>query len=142
LLRQGDTDSSVKLITEAAEADDRFAESAAASLWQVFDGDLTAVTANLGSAPGVRSRLIPILAREQRFDEAMSMWSLYSAEEKRGRFADAGKGFADALIAAKRHRDALGVLASISTDRLSEHGAGKVIDGDLEQLGPVRYRSV
>ncbi len=142
LLRQGDTESSVRLITEAAETEERFAEAAAATLRQVFDGDLTAVTASLGSAPGVRSRLIPILAREQRFEEAMAMWSLYSAEEKRRRFADAGKGFADALIAAKRYRDAIGVLASISTDRLSEHGAGKVIDGDLEQLGPVKYRSV
>jgi hypothetical protein len=142
LLRQGNQDEAVPLIIAAAETQAKYAGAAASLIWQIFEGDLAAVKLELKDAPITTSRLVPILAREKKFDEAVDLWNGLSSAEKKTNFAEVGKTLYGQLVAAKRFRQALNIVGDISSDRLGRLTPGEVFDGGFELRIPNESKSV
>lgn len=132
LVRQGDREEAVPLLITAAESESKYAETSAALVWQIFDGDLISVKQVLENAPITSSRLIPILAREKRLDDALGIWNGLEPKEKQGDFRETGRILYAQLLEAKRFRNALGVLSSISTRELGNQVVGQIFDGGFE----------
>ncbi len=138
LLRQGNREEAVPLLIAAAESDPKYAETAASLIWQIFDGDITAVKTALKNAPATSARLIPILGRENKLDEALAIWNDIGSGEK---LAEIGRTLYGKLLEAKRFRDALHVLSAITTDQLASHAAGTIFDGGFELRIPNENKS-
>lgn len=142
LLRQGGTDDAVPLLIEAAESDSKYAETAASLIWQIFEGDIAFVKSALKNAPATSARLIPILGRENKLDEALAIWNDIGSGDKPDAFAEISRTLYGKLLEAKRFRDALRVLSAINTDRLASHAAGTIFDGGFELRIPNENKSV
>ena len=142
LVRQGDRDEAVTLLISAAESESKYAETAASLVWQIFDGDLAFIKLALKDAPITSSRLIPILAREKKIDEALGIWNGLEPNAKLGDFRETGRTLFAQLLEAKRFKDALGVLSAISVGELGNHDAGKVFDGGFELRIATENKSV
>lgn len=141
LMRLGNRDEAVPLLIAAAESDSKYAETAASLIWQIFDGNLAAVKQVLKDAPITTSRLVPILAREKKLNEAVEIWNGLNPEEKKTTFAEVGRTLYGQLIEAKHFRQALDTVSDISSDRLG-NTAGNVFDGGFESRTPNENRSV
>jgi hypothetical protein len=139
LLRSGEQDEAIPLIIAAAESDANYAAPAASLMWQLNDGDLAVL---LKDAPLTKSRLIPILGREKKFDEALAIWNSFDQAQKLVAFPELGQAFYAQLAAEKRHRDALRVLSEISVGPMKNHSVGNIFDGGFESRTPLENRSV
>lgn len=141
LVRQGNRDEAVPLLIAAAESESKYAETAASLIWQIFDGDLASVKQVLKDAPITTSRLVPILGREKKLNEAVEIWNGLNPEEKKTTFAEVGRTLYGQLIEAKHFRQALDTVSDISSDRLG-NTAGNVFDGGFESRTPNESKSV
>jgi tetratricopeptide (TPR) repeat protein len=142
LLRQGDHDEAVPLIIAAAETQANYAGTAASLVWQILGGDLASTKVALKDAPITKSRLIPILAGEKAFNEAVEIWNGLNSAEKKTNFAEVGRTLYGQLVEAKRFRQALDTVADISSDQLGNLTPGNVFDGGFESRIPNENKTV
>jgi hypothetical protein len=141
LVRQGNRDEAVPLLIAAAESDPKYADTTASLIWQMFEGDIAAIKTTLNDAPVTKSRLIPILGREKKYDEAVEIWNGLNSAEKKTAFAEVGRSLCGQLVEAKRFRQALNALSGISNEQ-DRPTVGGVFDGGFESRTPPETRSV
>jgi hypothetical protein len=98
----------------------------------MYGGDVSAVEAALGSLPKVRSRIIPLLIREKRYDEAIKMWNSLDASNDKLSYQELAKTLEGQFLEAKRFRDAAKVIADVSDDTSRGFMPSKLANGDFE----------
>jgi len=131
LLREEKMDEAFQRLRKAAIADPQFAPAGANVAWQYFDGDVDRIRSAVGDSPEIIGALIPLLASEQRIDEAVRFWEGLASNKTDGQLEQVGKALTNQLIAQKRFRDAARVQRDISGGS-SEPSLGKISNGDLE----------
>jgi Flp pilus assembly protein TadD, contains TPR repeats len=142
LLRQGEVAIALPHIIAAAESNPSYAEPAASMIWQLAEGDLASVRTALLNAPMTSSRLIPILGREKKLDEALAMWDQLISARNPKDHSDIGRALYDQLIESHRYREALRVLSGTSNGELAEHKISSIFDGGFESRALNENRSV
>ncbi len=142
LLRQGETTEAVTLILRSAERETRYADPAANAMWQLASGDIASVEMYLASSPNVRSKLIPILSREKKIDEALRIWKTLDPIATKSELVDIGRTLYHQLIEAKRFRDALSVISAVSTGPISGHAPGMLRNGGFEEREQPEFKTV
>ncbi len=135
LLRQGRTDEAFEEIKKAVTGDASLADSAAATAWLFFDGDVGRIQRALSGSTRFEAAVAGVLIREKKFDEAMQIWSGLPADEKRTSLQETGKMLIGKLLAGKRFRDAVRVSEDISSGSGGPR-SGHVTNGGFES--PVR----
>lgn len=113
LLRQGRVEEAFGHIGKAVASDPTFAVPAANSAWQFFDGDVAAIRRATGDSLAFDAALAALLARENRFDEAVAIWDSLPAGEKKLSLKDTGTGLVAKLMEAKNFRHAVRVSTSL-----------------------------
>lgn len=134
LLRRGNIEEAFAEIRRAAESNDTYRTPAAATAWQIFDGNITEVKKYLGDSPNLTSALATFLAGQKRFEEAFELWNALPAEYKRTTRRADGEELYSALIAAKKYRDALQIQSSLSDESgAANFTPGKIVNGGFEE---------
>jgi Flp pilus assembly protein TadD len=113
LLRQGRIDEAFVKIRQSVAGDATYAGPAAATAWQFFDGDVGRIQNAMGRSSQFDAALAALLARENKFDQAMEIWRRLSADEKKTSLKEVGKAFYAKLLEAKRFRDAVSVAIEL-----------------------------
>jgi hypothetical protein len=132
LVRQGRSQEGFEHIRTAVAADAMYTDAAAITAWQLFDGDLGQVHAALSDSPRLNAALASILAKENRFDEALAIWSKLPPAGRSGDLKETGKLLMNLLTAAKRYRD----LSRVSGDVLGGPDTflvGQISNGGFEE---------
>ncbi|HST51431.1 MAG TPA: tetratricopeptide repeat protein [Pyrinomonadaceae bacterium] len=136
LLRAGRSDEAFAELRRAADADpDKYRPQVFNLAWQVYGPDMARVIDAVGKTSPARAQLVGVLAGRGRFDDALSVWSSLSAEEKRAQ-AGAGAGLARALYGKGQYSRALQVLEEagaqdIAPEKISNAG----FESDIAQPG-------
>ena len=125
LLRQGRTDEAFAEIRKAVISDPTFADPAAITAWQFFDGDISAIRRAMDGSNRFDASLATLLAREKRFEEALAIYMSLPAGERSTIFKDTTSTLAASFLGAKRFRDAVKMSA--------DQGPG----AELPQIGKV-----
>lgn len=132
LLRQGRIEEAFEEIKKAVAGDPAaFANPAAATAWQFFDGDIAAIRRAVGDSPRFESALAGLLAREKRFDQAMEIWRGLSPEEKKVSSRETGTMLAGKMLEEKKFRYAREVLADLE-DKDTDPQIGQITNGGFE----------
>lgn len=133
LLRQGNEEEAFSEIRKAVEQDEKFANPAVVTLWQIFDGDVTQIAQKIGDATPIKASLAPFLVKQKRFDEAFSFWNSIPNEEKATTYKKVGEELFAQLVGAKSFRNALTVQTQISTPEDEKFTVGNIFNGDFEK---------
>lgn len=132
LLRQGNTEEAFVEIRRAVENDPNYANPAVAVAWQFFEADVPLISQKIGDSIPIKSALSTFLAREKRFDESFALWNNLSAEDKKITYKTDSEALLQALIEAKKYRDALTVQSQINQPEGEKFEAGKIFNGGFE----------
>jgi Tfp pilus assembly protein PilF len=129
LLRQGRIDEAFSEIRKAVAGDTAFATPAAAAAWQFFDGDVGQIRRALDGSDNFNAALAVLLAREDRFDDAMEIWSTIPAAVKRTSLKETASVLLGRLLEAKKFR-----LAARVSSELGDVGVqpGQITNGGFE----------
>lgn len=114
LLRQSKTAEAFMEMRQAAETDKTFIAPLVSTAWQIFDGDLAQIKQNIGDSTQINFVLPTFLAKQDRLDEAFSIWDSLPADAKKTTFKGNGEELFNQLLETKKYRDALRVKAQIS----------------------------
>ena len=87
LLRQGKTNEAFTAIRRAVEQDSKFANPAATTAWDIFEGDIDAVKKAVGDSNAVKSALAINLAGQERFEKALEIWNSLPENEQKNKFS-------------------------------------------------------
>ena len=132
LLRQGRIEEAFGEIKKAVASDPvAFANPAAATAWQFFDGDIAAIRRAVGDSARFDGSLAGLLAREKRFDEAMEIWRGLSPEEKKDSLRETGTTLAGKMLEGKKFRYAREALADLD-DKDAGPQIGQIANGGFE----------
>jgi tetratricopeptide (TPR) repeat protein len=138
LLRQGKNDEAFTEIRQAAETDDKYVNPAVSTAWQVFDGDISAISSKIGDSPEIKSALSIFSAKQQRFDEALNFWNALPENDKKTKFKQNGSDLVNAFIAGKKYRSASIVQSQISEAETDKITVGKFTNPSFEtNVNPV-----
>lgn len=124
LLRRGMTEEAFVEIRRAVENDPAFSAPAVNVAWQFFGGDVAVISQKIGDSNAIKSALSTFLAKQARFDESFALWNSLSDQEKKTTYKTDGENLFQALMAAKKFRDAVSVQKQI--------GAGETVE--LEKI--------
>lgn len=141
LLRSGDTEQATDLIIKAAEADDRYKEAAAATIWQIFEGDLDSIKRISLKTHNVSAGLVSVLVSKDQPEAAFEIWKGYSEDKMSDPFPAIGRGLYSKLIEKHRYRDAFTVLSDVG-ELGNVPVPGNVRNGDLETLVNLEAKSI
>lgn len=131
LLRRGRYEEAVAELRRVAESDPDKRGAVIDLIWAVYGGDAKAVREALGSSTAVQADFIAYLLGRKRLDDAVQVWSGFSAEQKSQ--ADAtGRAVIDGLITAKNFRAALSFSRELSGSQ-GEYEVGKISNGSFEK---------
>lgn len=131
LLREGATEEAFIEIRKAVENDSTYANPAVNTVWQVFNGDVTLISQKVGDSSQIKAALAIFLAKQKRFDEALALWKDLPETEKKTVYKENGQTLMQALLEAKRFRDALAVRSQIGDDAAT----GKTESGKFSNPG-------
>ena len=106
LLRLGRNDEAFADLRSAGEADKRLRPQIFNLAWHVYGEDVGAVERAVGDSAAARTDLAVYLIGQERFDEAMRIWSTLSPADKKEQ-REAGDALIKALVGAKRYRAVL-----------------------------------
>ena len=129
LLRQERTDEAFAELRRASEADPGLRPPVMGLAWRVFGNDFKAVAEAFGNTPAVRGEIVDSLANLKRLDEALRVWSSFSAQEKK-ELRPAGERLLGTLAVNKRFIAALATHREITGE--SELAVGKLANGSFE----------
>jgi len=133
LLRRGKTTEGFAEIRKAAESDTKYVNPAIITAWQIFDGNLAQVKQNVGDSKQANFALVVFLARQKRFDEAVEIWNVLPAEDKKTTFKETGEQLYKEMLAASKYRDALLVRSQISSLEAEQSTIGQIVNGGFEE---------
>lgn len=133
LLRQGNDEEAFSEIRKAVEQDEKYANPAVVTLWQIFDGDVTQISQKIGDATPIKASLAPFLVKQKRFDEAFTFWNSIPNEEKSTTYKKVGEDLFAQLVTAKSFRNALTVQTQISNPEDERFTIGNIFNGDFEK---------
>ncbi|MBD0371755.1 MAG: tetratricopeptide repeat protein [Pyrinomonadaceae bacterium] len=132
LLRRGRYTEAVAELRRVAEIDPDKRGAVIDLTWAVYGGDVKAIREALGDSTAVQADFIVYLLGRKRLDEAVQVWSGFSAEQKRE--ADAtGRVVIDGLIAAKNFRAALSFSRELSGAPEGGYEVGRISNGSFEK---------
>ena len=129
LVRKGATDAGFDEIEKAVSGDPQYAGSAAAFAYQFFDGDLDRTRRVAGTSEAANAALALLLAKQKRFDEAVSVWQMVG-QPTDDAFAASGRSLANELVSAKKFGLAFSVFKTL--DPSAAFDSEKVHDGGFE----------
>lgn len=132
LVRRERADEGFEHIRTAVASDSTYTDPAANTAWQIFDGDVALVRRALGDSPRLNASLAVILAKQQRFDEALAIWNALPPAEKSSNLSETGKTLVSLLSEAKRFRDLARVSAEISGTAAGDP-VGHISNGGFEE---------
>ena len=132
LLREGNTEEAFVEIRRAVENDSNYANPAVNTVWQFFGGDVSLISRKIGDSDQIKFALVSFLANQKRYDEAMELWNKLPATDKKTVYQANGQVLLQALLAAKRFRDALAVQSQIGAPETEEFAIGKISNGGFE----------
>ncbi len=116
LVRKGLTDEGYVRIRLAIETNPTFAPFAVDSAWELYDGDVTAISQKLGPSSAVRASLASTLAKNKRLDESAAFWTSIPENERQSNFKQNGTEISNALFAEKKFRSAMQIQSSLSAE--------------------------
>lgn len=132
LLRQGKIAKAYTQIRRAVDQDFKFANPAATSVWQVFDGDIEKVRRIIGNSDHVNSALATFLARQKRFDEALKIWNNLPEAERKTTFKADGQNLYRQLLKAGKYGDSIRIRAQIIEEGADDFRVGFINNGGFE----------
>jgi hypothetical protein len=130
LVRRGRFDEGLAELRRVAETDPSKRGMVFDLAWMIYGGEVNTVKGTLGNSPSVQADFVSYLLGRGRLDEALQLWNGLSAQEKTESEA-IGKSLIDSLLAAKRHRDVLGVSRDLAGGK-SPAEIGKISNGSFE----------
>ena len=135
-LRSGREREGFDELRRAAEIDSKLHTQIFTMAWSYFGGNLNAVAAAVGDSAAARARLVEYLISQKRIEEALALWSLLKAEEKKEQAA-AGRVLAGALLSGGRFRKVLEIYGEFQPDSVRGVTVGQIINGGFEdEIGP------
>jgi hypothetical protein len=132
LLRQGKEPEAFAEIRRAAEGDKIFANPAIASAWQLFEGDAARIRSYVGESVNLKAAFALLLAREKRFEEALSVWTSLPETARQTDFQTSGREIYQKMVEAKKYRSALRVFADIKEADERGFAVGRLTNGGFE----------
>jgi tetratricopeptide (TPR) repeat protein len=143
LVRNGETDAGFDEIRKAVQGDPQYASSAAAFAYQFFDGDLNQTRQVAGTSGRANAALALLLARQKRFDEAISVWRSVG-QPMDDTILTSGKSLESELTSAKQFGLALSVGNTLDDspafDREKVHDGGFEDAIKLEGASPFEWQ--
>ena len=130
LLRRGKAEEGFAEMRRAAADDASYRIPLVATAWQIFDGDLTNVERNVAGDAPMNAALALFLARQKRLDEALQIWNALPADAKKNVLREDGREFYGLMLAEKKYRGALQILASF--DDAENFAVGRISNGGFE----------
>lgn len=131
LVRQGSTDEGFTMIAIAAAGNAEYAQSAAALVLQIFDGDLAAARRAVGDGAIIDGAFANVLSNQKRFDEAAEAWSRFHAADKPDVFPTLGSDLVGRFADAKRFHQAAAIAADIRSES-EKPKVGVISNGGFE----------
>ncbi len=131
LIRNGETDAGFPLIAKAAASNSDYAQPAALTALQIFEGDIDAVRRGLGDTDVTNTALATVLAGQGHFDDAFNAWSKLSAFDS-PKTKRVGETLIEKFAAAKRFRLAARVTAAVSSIEAEKPVIGQIANGGFE----------
>jgi tetratricopeptide (TPR) repeat protein len=135
LLRQGRTEEAFQQIRRAAESDSQYSNSAVASAWQVFGGDVLQIRQFIGASDNLKAAFAGLLAREKRFEEAVELWSSLPENLRQSIYKSSGDEIYREMLQARKYRSALQMLQKL-TESEKSFEIGKITNGGFESENP------
>ena len=130
LLRSGRYPEAFAELRRASEADTTFQPQLFNAVWSVYNDDIQALIAAVGSTPQARAGFAQYLIGFQRFDDGIRLWKSLNENERRAN-RETGEAIVKSLVASQLYHQA----ADISNDLApaAVHSAeGKFVDGSFE----------
>lgn len=133
LLRQGNTEEAFVELRHAVEQDNKYANQIVFTAWQIFGGDVSQISQKIGDSVPIRAGLAPFLARQGRFDEALTVWNSIPETEMSSVYKTYGDEIYAKLIEKKEYRKALAVYSQTNKSETEKFAVGNVYNGDFER---------
>jgi tetratricopeptide (TPR) repeat protein len=127
LLRNEKVEDGFIEIRKAAESNSKFVYPTAATALQIFDSDLTKITQNIGESDLINSALSVILAKKERFDDALAL-----SKGVKILSVDDGNKLISAFLAGKKFRAASEVQSRITQQENSKPSLAKFVNSSFE----------
>lgn len=115
LLRAGRNEEAFAELRLAADADAGLRPQVFNLAWQLYGGDLARVLEAVGRSPGARAQLVGVLTGRGQLEEAQSVWSGLTSDERRNE-RQTGEALANALATRRQYRRAAQVLSEAGVD--------------------------
>ena len=130
LLRQGKVDEAFVQLATAAQADDQMRPQVLNLAWQVFGGDVDTIARVACPSANLRAQFALYLVSQQRFDDALRMWSSLNANDRAAQ-RDLGNALKQSLLEAKQFHAALQIMRDVEPDA-ADSVAGQFWNGGFE----------
>ncbi len=132
LIRQGRLDEGFAELRKAAAGDTKYAGPAVDLASQLFGGDLAQIRSALGDSPEVNATLAVTLAKQGKFEDAMSVWRSMKIDGPNETLTVAGRQLIDLMAAAKRFRYTAEIIVAVRPEGMIVPAIGSVINGGFE----------
>ncbi|HRH42868.1 MAG TPA: carbohydrate binding domain-containing protein [Pyrinomonadaceae bacterium] len=136
LLRQGNDEEAYQEIRKAVEGNPTYANPAVNMTWQIFNGDVGIISQKIGDSIPIKAALAPFLAKQKRFDEALSFWNSVPDEEKSTKYKTNGQELLAIFMEAKSFRQVLALQTQINGGTAEKFNIGAIYNGDFEKNVP------
>lgn len=133
LLRQGNTEEAFVELRRAVEQDNKYASQIVFTAWQIFDGDVSQIAQKIGDSVPIRAGLAPFLARQGRFDEALTFWNTIPENEMSSVYKTYGDEIYAKLVEKKEYRKALVLYSQMNKSETEKFSVGNIYNGDFER---------
>jgi hypothetical protein len=133
LLRQGNSDEAFVEIRNAVEQNPTLAAPAVFTAWQIFDGDVSMIAGKIGDSAPIKASLAQFLARQKKFEDAMSFWNSVPDADKPEKYKVIGDDLVAQLIAVNNFRYALTVQNQMLPQNAERVAVGQLYNGDFEK---------
>lgn len=136
LLRQGNDEEAYREIRKAVEGNPTYANPAVNMTWQIFDGDVGIISQKIGDSIPIKAALAPFLAKQKRFDEALSFWNSIPDQEKSTKYKINGQELLATFMEAKSFRQVLALQSQLNGSNAEKFNIGTIYNGDFEKNVP------
>jgi tetratricopeptide (TPR) repeat protein len=127
LLRNEKSEEGFVEIRKAAETNPKFVYPTASTALQIFDGDLNKITQNIGQSDQINSALAVILAKKERFDDALTL-----SKRLKILSLDDGNNLISAFLVGKKFRAASEVQSRITQQENNKPSLAKFVNSSFE----------
>ncbi|MCB1024344.1 MAG: tetratricopeptide repeat protein [Acidobacteria bacterium] len=132
LLRKGNTAEAFKMIRNAVDNDPRFANPAATTAWQIFDGDIEKIKQTIGESPKVKASLALFLAKQEKFDDAYDIWNSLPKAQLKTEFKENSEVILRYLLNGRKYKKAISIKSQISGKDTAAGKFEQVTNGGFE----------